>query len=277
MDSTDESKHSNSSKLPKKLGTKSRRSYSRKNRIKEAYISKRNLVVIGNNANGLNMKKESLLYLINTLKPCAITIQETKFTHKGTFKIPGFKTFEYIRTDKGGGGLFTAVLEDLNPLEVSAFDDTELLVVQCEIGNVKLRIMNAYGPQEDDEVKNINQFWQAVETEILFAKQEECLIILQMDANAKIGREILQNDPNSRSNNGQLLIDMVQRQGMYIGNLSPKCKGTITRERVVNNREERSVIDYFIYCEQMSNFLDQMVVDDKREMVLKHINKRKGT
>ena len=27
----------------------------------------------------------------------------------------------------------------------------------------------------------------------------------------------------------------------------------------------------------MLNFLDQMVVDDKREMVLKHINKRKGT
>ena len=278
MDVPIESEHSqSSSKLPKKkLRTKTRRSLSRRNKVNESLVNKRNLVMLGTNSNGLNTKKESLLYLVNTIKPSAITIQETKFSHEGTFKIPGFKTFEHIRSVKGGGGLFTAVLEDLNPLEVSAFEDIELLVVQCEVGNLKIRIMNAYGPQEDDEAKTINQFWQAVETEVIIAKQEECLIVLQLDANAKIGKELLPNDPNSRSKNGQILLNMVHRQGLHIGNLSSKCEDTITRERVVNNKTEQSVIDYFIYCDQMANFFDQMVVDDRREMVLKRTIKRRG-
>ena len=63
--------------------------------------------------------------------------------------------FEYLRKDKGGGGLLTAVHKNLHPVSVSEDTDTEILVVQGDINNEKIRFINAYGPQEnnDEDIK----------------------------------------------------------------------------------------------------------------------------
>ena len=45
-------------------------------------------------------------------------------------KLEGYETFEKIRTDGGGGGLFTAIDINLNPVEVEASGSTsDILVV----------------------------------------------------------------------------------------------------------------------------------------------------
>ena len=58
-------------------------------------------------------------------------------------------------------------------------------------------------------------------------------------------------------------------------NQDRRCVGTITRERKLDNKTEKSVIDYFIICETLKNYLDAMTVDENREMVLRHAIKRK--
>ena len=89
-----------------------------------------------------------------------------------------------------------------------------------------------------------------------------------MDANAKIGKDKIENDPNEMSSNGKILIEMIKRQGLIIGNCLNQCKGTITRERANLNNVEKAVLDYVIMCEGMKMFLDEMVIDEERIHVL---------
>ena len=257
-----------------KVCSKNRRGYGRK-KVKFACNSQA-FTVVGTNAAGLNSKKESLLSLVNTLKPSVLTIQETKCLYYRSIKIPGYEIIEHLRKDKLGGGLLTAARVELNPHQVAAYDDAELLVVQVEVNELKIRIINGYGPQEDDEDLRIIAFWKALEIEIINAKDEHCLVIVELDANAKIGKEHIKNDPNLTSNNGQLLLDLVQRQGLCIGNALPTCKGVITREKKVKDKIERSVIDYFIFCDAIVDFLDEIIIDEDREFVLRHATKKKG-
>ena len=233
---------------------------------------------MGTNSGGLNTKKESLFSLVNQFSPSIITIQETKFNFYGTIKIPGYEIFENLRKEKQGGGLLTAVDLDLNPVLITSNEDVDLLVIQFEIENNKIRSINGYGPQEDDEDFKINLFWQSIETEIICAKEENCLVIIQLDANAKVGNGVIENDPHPISKNGKIMLEMVKRQGFVIANGTTKCRGKITRERVMNEKTERSIIDYYILCERMAGFLEDMHIDDEREFVLKHnVKKRKTT
>ena len=93
----------------------------------------------------------------------------------------------------------------------------------------------------------MNTFWQELEKELINAKEDGCLIFIQMDANAKVGRQVIQHDPNERSANGHLLLDLIERQNLLILYGSSKCIGLITRQRTTIDRVEQSVIDYIIW------------------------------
>ena len=132
--------------------------------------------------------------------------------------------------------------EDLNPVLVThCKDDTEILVVEADIG-VK-RIINGYGPQEDDDIQDVLSFWQEFEMEVIKAKDDDCFILIEMDANAKVGDKVIKNDPHLMSNNGKIMMDIMDRQNLVIANALESCKGMITREKVFETKTEKSVID----------------------------------
>ena len=155
-------------------------------------------------------------------------------------------------------------------------EDNEILTIQADLGQDKLRIINAYGPQEGDGNKKVLGFWQDIEAEIMNAENNDCLIIIELDANAKVGDNVIKGDPNSMSNNGQIMLDVFLRHNLFIVNSSDLCTGLITRERVLENKTEQSVIDYIIVCERMKRFLQMMTIDDQRIDVLHHYTKRKN-
>ena len=203
---------------------KTKRGYGKKNERKnmEKLI---NFSLIGTNAAGLTSKKESFFSILNQFKPSVFTVQETKHTKAGCIKIPGYQTFEKVRTNKGGGGLITTVDEDLNPVLITnSKDDIEIITVQAEIGKKKIRIINGYGPQEDDDIEKVINFWQEFEVEVIKAKDENCFVIIQMDANAKVGNSIIKDDPHTRSSNGKIMMDVVERQHLVIANSLDICK-----------------------------------------------------
>ena len=128
--------------------------------------------VFCNNANGLKGKKESF---INSIKkfgsPSCILIQESKLRFPGTFKLQGYQIFEKTRAGLGGG-LLTAINEDLSPVLISqGSDEIEILVVQILVGKHKIRILNGYGPQENEMKGNILSFWQEFEKEIIMQEK----------------------------------------------------------------------------------------------------------
>ena len=202
----------------------------------------RRLSILGNNCNGLKNKVESLKVLIYKFTPSIVTLQETMLKSKSLISLPGYEIFESLRCNKGGGGLLTAIDANLNPVLTSSFDNDdniEILTVQLETGSHKIRVINAYGPQEDDGQEVITKFWLQVEQEIIDATDEGCCLILQLDANAKAGLEIIINDVNTMSGNGKLLVDMVDRHNLFIVNSWRKCKGIITRERITVLRNRK--------------------------------------
>ena len=266
---------------PKSKSTvKTRRGYGRKNGNKNKN-SRQNkyFSLIGTNAAGLNLKRESFYSLLNILAPTIITVQETKLSKPGLVKIPGYQVFERIRKNKKGGGLLTAADEDVNPVLISTGkeEENEIMTIQIDVGEHKIRVINAYGPQEDDSTEIILSFWQEIEAEVMNAKDDDCSIIIELDANAKLGKDIIKDDPNQMSKNGRIMLDIAERQNLHIANASDVCAGTITRERVAENHVEKSVIDYIVVCEKMMQFLTEMTIDEQRIHVLRHNVKRKNT
>ena len=243
----------------------------RKNCVKEL-----NLSIFGTNSNGLNGKLSSLENSLKQLGiPRFVTIHETKL-RRHNFKIPGYQVFQKNRIGFGGG-ILTAIDENLGSVLVSS-TESEILVIQTQIGDFNLRVINAYGPQElESERSNVYQFWRDLEKEVILAKESNCKIIIQMDANAKVGLEIIQNDPHGQSQNGRLLVGLIERQNLSILNTSGLCEGVITRHRKTVKGEEKSVIDYIVVCDFLLNYLEQMIIDEPRIFVLTKYAKKSKT
>ena len=183
--------------------------------------------VIGRNANGILSKKDSLFQIVDQLKPSVLYLQESKVNKKGLIKIEGYEIFEYVRSNSNGGSLLTAVHSNLQPVFISGEEtetEAEILVIQAKLGNYNCRFFNAYGPQEYASHEDKIAFYARLDQEVKNAKLFDCLICIEMDANAKVGCEIIKNDPNKLSGNGVFFLDFVERNNLVIGNATHLCE-----------------------------------------------------
>ena len=94
-------------------------------------------------------------------------------------------------------------------------------------------------------------FFLALEIEIEKAKLAGKSIIVEMDANSKVGKQYIPRDPHVMSQNGAILAQIVERQQLTIANGTDTCTGTITRRRQTKERVEESAIDMVILCSDM--------------------------
>ena len=111
------------------------------------------------------------------------------------------------------------------------------------------------------------------------AESEDQGIIIQLDGNLHAGTKLIKNDPNPQNQNGKIFMDFLHRnRTLTVVNSMNICEGVITRQRSVENRTEKAVLDFFIVNEKLYPFLKRMVVDEKREYSLgnySQINKNK--
>ena len=129
-----------------KPNNKTRRGYGKKkNRNKRT--SNKLLSIFGINCNSIAGKVESLINNINYFEPSIVTLQETKLRKSGNIRINGYQIFERIR-DTNGGGLMTMADMTLDPV-VTHVGENEVLTVEVNIDGIRIRNINAYGPQED--------------------------------------------------------------------------------------------------------------------------------
>ena len=110
--------------------------------------------------------------------------------------------------------MLTAIDENLASILVQSEGNSEILVVQAKVGNKDLRIINGYGTQEDENIQQILNFWQDMEKEIISAKDNNCQILIQLDANAKLGSDILPQLTNQTSGNGRVMMEMIRRHNL---------------------------------------------------------------
>ena len=209
-----------------------------------------NITIIGNNCAGLTGKIESLKRTIEVFAPGVIMMQETKLKKQGKIKLKGYVIFEKYREHFNGGGLMSAVHENLNPILI-ADENSEFLVVDISGNFGVIRTINCYGPQENMPLEVRSDFFIELEKRIIIAKSENKMICIECDANSKLGKSWIPGDPHEISANGKLLADMISNQNLVVVNSTDKCHGVITRFKKTINGQEKSILDYYIVCQEL--------------------------
>ena len=103
-----------------------------------------------------------------------------------------------------------------------------------------------------------------------------CMTLIQMDGNAKLGKNIIKQDPHNITENGKLMKDLIESESLVLLNSSQLCMGAITRQRVTKNKEEKSIIDFILVCEKLADFFALMFIDEERSFPLTKYATTKG-
>jgi hypothetical protein len=230
------------------------------------------------NGAGCLSKVQSIVDNVTHIGVGIITLQETHFKVKGKMnsKLKDFQIFEAIRKRMKGGTLIGAH-KSLDPVLIEEYsEDFELLVVEVKLGSKDVRIISGYGPQENWKLEDRMPFFRALEEEIVKAKLNNKVIFIQMDANSKLGPDIIEGDPHIQSANGKILAEIVERNALIVMNsVKNKCKGKITRRRITRNVKEESIIDFVIGCEEMAEMIEHVNIDEEKTFVLTKYRKTK--
>ena len=170
-----------------------------------------------------------------------------------------------------------AVHEDLKPKLIEEYNDPfELLVVEIEAKSKAIRVITGCGPQENWEEGKRISFFIALEAEIVKAELAGTSIVIEMDANAKLGQQYIPNDTYNISPNGRLLANILERHALIVANGSTKCTGRVTRKRVTKDRTEESSIDLVIFSTDLNSQFRSLLIDEERKHVLTKIRKTKN-
>ena len=252
---------------------------------------KQKLTFVGTNCSGISSKWQSFNKLLSDLKPAVFFGQETKLRNRQKFKVenPKYTVFRLERVKTGGGGIVIGALDDLKPVLVNEGDDeSEALTVQISVNNLEIRCVVGYGACESDrQAKKLDtnqhdrklKLWEFLENEVIEAENKCQGLVIQMDANASLGPELLKNDPNNQNSNGRLFANFLQRNpALIVVNNLDLCKGLITRRRKTIHKTEEAVLDFFLVNSVMLPFVEEMIIDDIDEYTLSNHaqNKKNG-
>ena len=240
------------------------------------HVTSKALKIFSTNCAGVVYGKlESLKSEVIITGATIVTAQETHCRRKGRIQMPNMVVFKAIRTKKGGGTM-CAVREELKPKLIEEYNDPfELLVVEIEVEKKEIRIITGYGPQENMEEGKRLPFFMALEEEVEKASNAGKSIVIELDANSKLGPNYIPGDPHEITPNGKLLAQIVERQNLMVVNGSSKCRGVITRRRQAKDKVEESVIDLVIISNDLDDDLESLEIDENREHVLTRIKKTK--
>ena len=135
--------------------------------------------------------------------------------------------------------------------------------------------MTGYGPQENWPIAARMPFFLALEEEVVKAELAGKSLIIELDANSKLGPDLIPGDKHKQSDNGRILAGIVERHGLLIGNALKQCEGLVTRRRVTAETTEESTIDFVLLSTDLLDEIDSILVDEKRAHVLTKIRKTK--
>ena len=243
-------------------------------------IKRNSIKLYGINAAGIKCKTESFNDVLSSLKPQIWMIEETKLKTNEHIKceaLSEFQVFYLSRLKSQGGGIAVGIDKMFESTLISEGDDeTEAISVLVIVGDLPIRVIVGYGPQENASKDKKEKFWGFIEKEVIQAEAEEQGIIIQMDGNLHAGEKIIKNDPNPQNLNGKLFMDFLQRnETLTVVNSLNICEGLITRQRLLKSRSEKAVLDFFITNEKLSPYLKRMIVDEKREFSLGNFSQYK--
>ena len=167
---------------------------------------------------------------------------------------------------KGKGGLLFAKKGNSfsSAIETTITDNRNIVSSQIMYNEFMIRVITIYGPQENDTTEVKQKFYEDLSIEI-----ENCVInggvpIVGGDLNAKIMKE----DENivAKSSNGTLLKQLIEKHNLRVINFHDNTEGFYTRTQVKDGVTERSVIDYILCGDELYDYIDYMLIDEKKAL-----------
>ena len=167
---------------------------------------------------------------------------------------------------------------NLEPVLIFEGDsECEVLVVQVKMKQMDIRVIAGYGAQECAPSVVREKYRSTIEEQVVRAYLVGCEVLIAEDANAKLGPQVIPGDPHTTSENGKLLLNMINRQNLSIVNASTKCKGgPVTRKREAKGKTEESCIDFVLVSPELSNFLASAFIDKNQIYTLTKYTNTKG-
>ena len=64
------------------------------------------------------------------------------------------------------------------------------------------------------------------------------------------------------------MLDLIERENLQIQNISPLCRGTITRKRKTKHGDEKSILDNIITCDKLNELIEGMLIYEEQNFSL---------
>ena len=111
-----------------------------------------------------------------------------------------FVVFEAIRKNREHGGSLMGIHKKLEPVLIEEYCDTfELIVAEIKVAQKGIRVITGYGPQENWSDEEKMPFFVALEEEVSKAQMAGKGVIIEVDANSKLGEQYIKGDPKVMS------------------------------------------------------------------------------
>ena len=235
----------------------------------------KDLIFGGVNPDGALSKITTIRKVIRDTGSAVWKMQETKVSGPGKLKFDGYITYEHTRNHQEGGGISLSALTELNPAFVrDGGNDVEALTVNINLKQLVISCNTGYGPQENATIAKKNAFWKYFDEECERAKKEGNGFILQGDLNSWLGPEILPGDTKHQNQNGKLFVNFVESNQLTIVNTLSICKGTKTWFRIRQGVQLSSTIDFFVVCECVLPYIQEMIIDNDQKHPITNFRNR---
>jgi hypothetical protein len=243
-------------KEPQRTNNKGNRN---KKHTKDKQERKLNLLYC--NINGIRGKMKSLKEVTDAEETDIVLMTETKSKPP---ILEGYTWYDLQRGQGKGGGVAIAVKDDINKYttEVQVKEDQEQEIIWISIDFPKCKKIAVgcyYGPQENTNREAIAHQYSQLKGQIMTLKKQGG-VVLTGDFNAKLGFK-RRNGQQQQSRNGMLLEDIMKECNMKAISLDSET-GLWTRVNR-HNQSERSVIDYIMTCNEISEKTENIEIDEK--------------
>lgn len=242
----------------------------------------RQLIVFHCNIRGFNSKKESLINVVNNVKPDIITLNETGIRNRNKVIIPGYISFCKNRKLRAMGGVSTSVKDDLKSYTVSVkegIDDDEYIITRLEHCHPALSIVNVYGEQEgrtsrEDLISRWNRL--RMDIEAIKSRGDMCLII--GDMNKLIGSDKfgVYGNHDKVSAGGRLVRELLASDEFVLVNNTDLALGGPFTWEDPSGSERKSCLDLVICCRTLLPFIKSLVIDSERKHAVQRVMWRDG-
>ena len=129
-------------------------------------------------------------------------LTETKVHTNSSIKLEGYQLFPAVRSKRHDGGILVAIKYGLcSSITVDKGDQAEFITVRIRFDDQHIRLVLVSGPQENDSVNTIRDFYDSISVQVERADLADDSVFLVGDFNAKLGTEIIKGEIHQMSNN----------------------------------------------------------------------------